>query len=403
MRDIEWSTGGDFLVSVSKDQTTRVLAQHHSSRQFHEISRAQIHGYDINAVSVIKVKEGVVDVIACGADEKVVRILEPPACFANYLNTFTNANLHLYFESAEQEKQYVISGDKQPLLYEAYSEGGTQVLGLMTKNQRVEREKITNYYEEEEGAEVEEEVEHVDLKSVKLDYSTPPHEDYLVKHTLWPEMNKLYGHGHEIEALCRSAVSPRMASSCNALNKEAASVIIWNTKDWKVAKILSFHNYTVYDLAFSPRDSYFATVSKDRKLAVYDQQLNLAYSYEAHLRAITCLAFHSSEQFLITGSRDKTVKLHSTALQKSIAELPCKFPVSSVAFCHEPGLENYFSVGCVNGNVLLCRMEGEELKILSESRPQESHSSSVNAMKWSGRLLATCSNDFSVRIFELAP
>lgn len=35
------------------------------------------------------------------------------------------------------------------LRYEAYSEGGTQVLGLMTKNQRVEREKITSYYEEE--------------------------------------------------------------------------------------------------------------------------------------------------------------------------------------------------------------------------------------------------------------
>lgn len=40
------------------------------------------------------------------------------------------------------------AGDKI-LLYEAYSEGGTQVLGLMTKAQRVEREKITSYYEEE--------------------------------------------------------------------------------------------------------------------------------------------------------------------------------------------------------------------------------------------------------------
>jgi len=39
----------------------------------------------------------------------------------------------------------------------------------MTKTQRVEREKITNYYEEE-GEEVEED-EVVDVKNVKLDYN----------------------------------------------------------------------------------------------------------------------------------------------------------------------------------------------------------------------------------------
>jgi hypothetical protein len=84
------------------------------------------------------VRENTLDVIACGADEKVIRILEPPACFANYLNTFTHANLHLYFPTLEEEKKYITSkpGD-EVLLYEAYSEGGTQVLGLMTKTQRV--------------------------------------------------------------------------------------------------------------------------------------------------------------------------------------------------------------------------------------------------------------------------
>jgi hypothetical protein len=44
-------------------------------KSFHEISRAQIHGYDINCLSVIKVKDGIIDVIACGADEKMVRIV----------------------------------------------------------------------------------------------------------------------------------------------------------------------------------------------------------------------------------------------------------------------------------------------------------------------------------------
>ena len=83
-------------------------------------------------------------------------------------------------------------------------------------------------------------------------------------------MNKLYGHPHEIEAVARSKVSQRMASCCSALSQQSASVVIWDTSAWKILKILKLHNYTVYDMAFSSHDKYFASVSKDRKLAVYN-------------------------------------------------------------------------------------------------------------------------------------
>ena len=145
---IDWNHNGHFLVSTSKDQSTRIMAKNHSTNTFHEISRAQIHGYDINAVCALRVKDDVIDVIACGADEKVIRLLEPPACFANYLNTFTKANLHLFFNSPAEENLYKMSKPQDPvLLYTPYSEGGTQVLGLMTKMQKIEREKITSYYD----------------------------------------------------------------------------------------------------------------------------------------------------------------------------------------------------------------------------------------------------------------
>lgn len=68
VKDIDWNHTGDFLVSVSMDQTTRIISYNDALKNYHEISRAQIHGYDINAVSAVKVGDGVVDVIACGAD-----------------------------------------------------------------------------------------------------------------------------------------------------------------------------------------------------------------------------------------------------------------------------------------------------------------------------------------------
>lgn len=55
-------------MSVSKDQTTRVLAQNIKSGKYHEISRAQIHGYDINTLCLLKTKDQTFDILACGAD-----------------------------------------------------------------------------------------------------------------------------------------------------------------------------------------------------------------------------------------------------------------------------------------------------------------------------------------------
>lgn len=68
VRGAQWNHTGDFLVSASKDQTTRIISRNESDGRYHEISRAQIHGYDINAVVTIKIANNVVDLIACGAD-----------------------------------------------------------------------------------------------------------------------------------------------------------------------------------------------------------------------------------------------------------------------------------------------------------------------------------------------
>ena len=78
--------------------------------------------------------------------------------------------------------------------------------------------------------------------------------------------------------MCKSSDSSKLASSCKALDKDSAAIIIWDTKTWKILKIIKEHNYTVYGIEFSNTDKYFASVSKDRKLAVFNSAFEQVYS-----------------------------------------------------------------------------------------------------------------------------
>lgn len=241
--------------------------------------------------------------------------------------------------------------------------------------------------------------ENEDLSKAKVDYSEPPHEDFLVKHTLWPEVNKLYGHPHEIQQVVHNSTHTILASACKALSKDSGSIILWDTKTWKILKILPFHNFTIYGLEFSPSDKYLASVSKDRKMAVYSNDFTMLFNYEAHLRAITCLSFHLSEEYIITGSRDKHIKLHSISKQKIIDEINLKQPISAIAFARTKEHQGIFIVGCFNGDIYIGAIENEKLSIKMKLPEENGHTQEVTALKWNGNLFASSSHDFSVRIY----
>lgn len=47
-----------------------------------------------------------------------------------------------------------------------------------------------------------------------FDYTEPPTEEQLLQNTLWPETQKLYGHGYEIFSLACDPSGKILASAC---------------------------------------------------------------------------------------------------------------------------------------------------------------------------------------------
>lgn len=48
-----------------------------------------------------------------------------------------------------------------------------------------------------------------------------------MENTLWPEVQKLYGHGYEIYALAATNEGRLLASACRSTRPEFAKVILW--------------------------------------------------------------------------------------------------------------------------------------------------------------------------------
>ncbi|KRW98980.1 WD40-repeat-containing domain [Pseudocohnilembus persalinus] len=481
--DLDWDSGNNLLVTCSQDQTSRVFGENKEEKIWHEFSRAQIHGYDINSIKFLtlqdKFKEefkdrDFCDLIICGADEKVLRLLEPPAHFVNFVNTQSKTKLRLYIPNKEEEEKVINQEATQKsgiLQYKTQTEGGLQVLGLMTKNVAI-REKISDYHdytqyegEENQGGEKKlakagEGESEINFK-VETDYKIPPSEDFLEKHTLWPEINKFYGHGYEISCLTSNHKGSVIVSACKSQTKDQSMILFYDPKTYAIVDRLSFHNYTIQQLEFSHDDELLASVSRDRYFALFklNKQKNkyeLYFSSQSHTRIIWSLAFTHDSKFLATGSRDNRFKIwkinnnpknqqnqNENQNQKEnekctlIAEKVFKKnPVTAVAFSKHQGkcqktqnLYYLMAVGFENGLVEVYKFfdfeqklqqqeqiqqqqenkENNKLVLVGQYPSQFEHSNIVKRIKFRKTTsevsnvfeIASCSSDHSMRLLEL--
>lgn len=104
--DLDWDPSKSFVISTSRDQTTRIYSNWKFNDSWHEINRPQIHGYDIHTICALTESRdnNVVCKIVVGADEKIIRIFNAPFNIVKFLQELSGINLN--FKKDKENSYY---------------------------------------------------------------------------------------------------------------------------------------------------------------------------------------------------------------------------------------------------------------------------------------------------------
>ena len=344
--DLSWTDRGEYLLSTSSDQTTRLHAEwkSKSSASWHEFARPQIHGYDLNCVQSLSTTRFV-----SGADEKLLRVFHQPKNVAQMLE-------RLCMISCSDETKDMPEAADIPVLglsNKAIAQGTSDENNGDLKDGVADAPAATTYHIEE-----------------------PPTEDHLARHTLWPEHEKLYGHGHEISALTANRSGSIIATACKASSTEHAVIRLYETKDWhEIRPSLTAHSLTIARLRFHVGNDQLLSVGRDRQWALFkraelksqgdlDRHAShnfslLAANTKGHTRMILDAAWsNDTVPIFATAGRDKTVKIWAPCAEKS-DDFACRTTITRAAPVTAIDIDNNLEKG------LFCLAVGEDTGKLS--------------------------------------
>lgn len=388
------------MLATSLDQTTRLYAPwlYNASgvkrpvETWHEFSRPQIHGYDMICVEPISNSKFV-----SGGDEKILRSFDLPKGVSEILGKFVGCKF-------QARSDLPVSAS-------------LPALGLSNKAN-------TSRDHEESEDEDPDARETNDSKNISYDLASglidPPSEDQLQRHLLWPEIEKLYGHGYEIACVDVSSDSTLIASACRSNTPQHAVIRIFDTKNWSEVKpFLSFHALTITKLRFSKDNRLLLSVSRDRKWAIWernfeDNSFALKHSNEkAHTRIIWDCDWAPLEfgEVFVTGARDKSIKVwknddatHDFAV---VGSLKLGEPVTAVSV-YGSAIEGkiVIAVGLESGPIQIYSF-GSAFELLTELDDSMTPAGKIMRLRWSslqrdGKLsLGVASSDCSCRVYSL--
>ncbi|CAD6899736.1 unnamed protein product [Tilletia controversa] len=423
-KSLSWDPTGCMLLSCGSDRTTRLHARFRdsqasasaSSYTWHELARPQTHGYDLNSVAWIDQWS-----FASAADEKVVRVFTAPAGFVQSIKAAGG------LDGAENESSLP---DTAPI--------GASVPPLGLSNRAIFDTSVGL----EDGPNESGQPIGTATTSVADVFKSPPNEDELYVSTLWPELDKLYGHGYELFTLGTShpnqpdsnglrSKGGYVASSCKANSVEHAVIRIHDReRNWKELAQLPGHKLSITRIRFHPGGAgyepnrFVLSTGRDRSWHLHEliaseqpaqSQSNLSWrlvaSQQAHSRIIWDCAWSQDGSLFATGSRDKTVKVWALSSAGSpntsiglLATLKLETACTSVTF----GPENLLAVGTEGGSIhLFAAGDEEKTQWQTQQTLSDVHSEAVQELAFrpghcsDGLLLASAGDDGAVRIFQI--
>ncbi|MCJ1405719.1 hypothetical protein MMC11_008949 [Xylographa trunciseda] len=409
VKGVAWAKGGSYLLSTSSDQTTRLHAEwkRGTNRSWHEFARPQIHGYDLNCIDSIGDRQFI-----SGADEKLLRVFDEPAAVAQVLEKLCGITRNAGLEMPEA--------------------ANIPVLGLSNKAVEVLDDEEPVPFQEDDGGNARDPATTARNSTSNLEH--PPLEDQLARHTLWPEREKLYGHGYEISSVAASNDGTLVATACKASSVDHAVIRLYETQEWReIGPPLVAHLLTVTCIRFSADDKMLLSVGRDRQWAVFakragQQSYTLKMSNpKGHSRMILSATWAPmiNGRSFATAGRDKVVKIWTIRgdVFECNATIQTPLPVTSVDFFSRAlGDELILAVGAENGDLVIQsfrRSTFEKMKTFTIDRKFCS-SLSINQLAWrppqntalansvddcnegeEALLLAVASEDSSLRVLSL--
>nr|CAD7202569.1 unnamed protein product [Timema douglasi] len=382
--DLAWEPGGQFLMSAGSDQTTRLHAPWVrpgvSQVMWYELARPQVHGYDMACLALLSRYRFV-----SGAEEKVSRAFQAPNNFVSNFHRICGLDLESDLEATAMRS--TPHGASVPAL------GLSNKAVYETQEVLLDNRHVKNEYPE--------------AYFVPVEMAEPPTEENLVQNTLWPEVQKLYGHGYELYSLAARPDGRLLASACKATDAQHAAILLWyenrlvetggpvdlSPADRHTTKLLSRRSVSAVSFQGQALDTIPGTtehrlgynhhppcvhVPVRARLEVlsrvyfpidgnsrYQVACTSSKTTGVHSRIIWCCAWSHDSRYFATGSRDGKVAVwgkeddrapSDQLVQFCLSGVPLQLPgqsVSALAFAPELTSPHVLAVGLDCGEILL--------------------------------------------------